>query len=575
MLAILLLFAGLVQSCRLDQPEPRGEVRVGMEAEPDQLNLLLARTSYAAQVGDHLFMSLLAFDATSLNLQPALAQSLPDRKIKKGKMELTFDIRPEAVWDDGNPVLANDVLFTIKAILHPSIPIPFYRSYLSGLESISTYVGHPKRLTFHFNAPYILGAAAVGTLPIYSEAHYDPQLSLASVRVEDLLNPVLADSLVNDNPMLQQFAEHFMQPGLSRDSGLVQGAGPYYLEKWKSGEYLKLHKKTNWWGTPFSDEASFFQAQPAQIHFQFLADDATSTSLLQSEVIDVLGGIEPSIFEQLRNDEQLKKRYQLYDPLFLSYYYIGMNTNNPKLADKRTRRALAHLINIERYIKNYMYGLATRTNGPIHPSKPYYHPDLQLINYNPDHAKYLFKEVGWVDSDADGVLDKTVNGTSIALRLTYKMPRSNEIARNIGILLQQAAKPMGIAIQLEVMDFKNLIQDYKKRDYELVFLRLGKLPTLDDLRPSWHTASNTPNGGNRVGFGDAVSDAVIDSIAVCFDEQKRQELYYRIQEMIYEAQPCIFLFCPRERIAIHRRFEAEPSILRPGYFPATFDLKNN
>ncbi len=558
--------------CQPERVVEVSKVVVGLDAEPDQLNLLLARTSYAAQVADHIFMSMLAFDPASLELEPALALHLPERSRRADEMTLAFEIRPEAVWDDGSPVLARDVLFTIKTILCPEIPVPYYRSYLSLLKDVQIDPANERRVLFKFKRPYILADAAVGLLPVYSARHYDSLDLLGNISVPQLLDTHLADSLAAEEPGLQRFARHFSDARYSQDGAFIQAAGPYRLAEWQRGQRIRLVKKAHWWGAALASKSSLFVANPDEIHYRFLADDATAVSLLQSGEIDVLGNIEPSIFNKLRADERLKKDYHFYDPLFLSYYYIGMYRRSPKLADKRVRRALAHLLNVERYIAQFMYGLAERTHGPIHPSKAYYHTHLEPLAYNPLHAKYLLEQAGWRDSDGNGILDRRIEGKQEELRLSYKLPRANEIGLQVGVLLQQAARSAGIEIRLEALEFNKLIEDYKKRDYELIFLRLGKLPALDDLRPSWHTSGDTPAGGNRVGFGSVASDALIDSILVNFDAAKRREQYFRIQEMIYEEQACIFLFCPRERIAIHRRFKAQASVLRPGYFPAQFEI---
>jgi peptide/nickel transport system substrate-binding protein len=87
----------------------------------------------------------------------------------------------------------------------------------------------------------------------------------------------------------------------------------------------------------------------------------------------------------------------------------------------------------------------------------------------------------------------------------------------------------------------------------------------------WHTGS----GDNRTGFGNAETDALIDEIIVTLDEEKRNELYKKLQKDIYDQQAWIYLFNPRTTVAIHNRFDAP--LLRdfPCYAARTFKLQED
>ena len=71
-----------------------------------------------------------------------------------------------------------------------------------------------------------------------------------------------------------------------------------------------------------------------------------------------------------------------------------------------------------------------------------------------------------------------------------------------------------------------------------------------------------------------IKNKIIDEIRVTLDPEVRKKLNFKIQEIIYEEQPCVFLFVPSELIAIHNRFEGtETSPMRPGYRDATFKVR--
>jgi peptide/nickel transport system substrate-binding protein len=160
------------------------------------------------------------------------------------------------------------------------------------------------------------------------------------------------------------------------------------------------------------------------------------------------------------------------------------------------------------------------------------------------------------------------------MTIDYKYNQGNMVRKSIGQLLKDEAERVGIEVSLSPVDFPTLISDADKRNFDMVALAWVKTPGLDDMKQIWHTSSDVEGGSNRLGFGNAASDAIIDEIRTTLDPDKRKDLYFKIQEMIYDEQPCVFLFVPRELIAIHNRFEGtETTSMRPGYREASFKLR--
>lgn len=571
----VLLFFG----CKKEIKENPGNwVTVCLPAEPDRLNPILSTGAYASQVESHLFLPLLQFDPKSLELSPCLAVARPEiREITEGKYKggfaYTFEIHKEAAWDDGRAVTAGDYIFTMKAILHPGVESPAFKAYFNFLKDIKTDPANPKKLTVYTNGPYILAEAALGNIEVYPEHFYDPEGVMKNYPVRMLVNEDSSAILVEKDTLLGRFADTFNSSEYSREKDLVRGCGAYQLEEWITGERIVLKRKKDWWGDKISDKYPLLKAFPEKIIYRPVVDGTTAVTLLKSRGLDAMGSIEAEAFVELTENDLVKQFYNLYTPPFLAYYYIGFNTNSPKLSDKNVRRAIAHLLDMDDVVGRLMHGLAQRVVGPIHPAKPYYHTGLQPVSLDIAKAKTLLSNAGWKDSDSDGWLDKMIDGAKVNLQLTYKYSIGNDIAQNIGLLLKENAQSAGIKIELIAKEFSELVEDTRKRDFDLYYMAWSNPPTLDDLRQTWHTQSDTPKGSNKVGFGNTATDSIIDAIRIEMDVKKRDELYLRIQEMIYEEQPYIFLFAPKERIAIHKRFEAETSALRPGYFENHFKLK--
>jgi peptide/nickel transport system substrate-binding protein len=552
-------------------------VDIRLVGEPERLNPLLTNRAYCKQIEWQLFMPLLQFDAVSLELYPVLAKSLPivedySKAAGNAGRSYTFEIREDARWDDGRPVTAADVVFSWKLQMHPEIGSKGMRSFLSFISGVEWPRATPRRITMYTNKAFNLAEAVIGTMPIYPKHIFDPGDDLSRYDLRIFFNKDSINTAVKLDSSLVDFANTFKAKGHPGNYEFIQGCGPYRISDWKTGERIILERKSDWWAEDMNERHQSFGNDPERLVYHFIQDDATLATMLRNGAIDVAGGIDPDIFADLKADEWMQAHYQFFTPLSLSYYFIAFNSTDPTLADRKTRRAIGHLLDIDKVIEVSMNGLAKRTAGPILPVKSYYANNQTLLNFDLVQAQKLLADAGWTDRDGDGILDKVIDGARKSLSLRYKYPVNNPIAEQVGLFLQSGARQGGVEIILVPLGFGKLIEDARSRDFELYFGQWSQLPGIDDLRNIWHTANDTPNGFNRSGFGDAKTDAIIDSINIVQDIPLRDRLYRSIQKIVYEEQPYIFLFAPTERIVIHKRIEASSFAHRPGYFEQTFKL---
>jgi peptide/nickel transport system substrate-binding protein len=577
-----------ISSCNRDQAEQQADentveyskentATVRLPAEPDKINPLITTSVYSRIVYEPIFLYLLQFDPQSLEIAPQLAKSRPQIEELTdgpfaGGVSYTFEILDEAVWDDGTPILAKDFEFTLKVLFNPLVNAAPVRAYLEFIRDIEIDADNPKKFTVYTNQKYIVGEAAIGNIPIYPIYVYDKEGLMSDYALSDLTDPDKSAELSEDEN-IKAFADIFNSAEYGREKGNVVGSGAYSFESWESGQRIVLKKKKNWWGDKLDNP--LLAAYPDQITYKIIPDQTTTVAAIKAQEIDVTAQIDAKDFTDMKDDEMVNKYFNLYSPTALQYYYIGMNTKDRtgKLSDKRVRRALAHLVDVDQLINDLFYGLAERTVGPIHPSKSYYNKDLKPIEYNVEKAQSLLAAAGWEDSDGNGVLDKEIDGEQVDLKISYITTSTSKFGRSLAEILTANFKKAGVELDVELLEFRQLIERLRSRDYEMNSGGWGQDPVPADLKQIWHTESDRPDGSNRVGFGNAESDALIDQIRVTLNEDERVDMYMRIQEVVYEEQPYIFLFSPRERIAIHKRFNTTVTSLRPGYIINDFQLK--
>lgn len=549
-----------------------------LSAEPEMLNPCIATKSIDRQVFNHIFSHLIHYDTRTLKASPMLAKSLPvGKEIMegdfKGLLSYDYEIHGEAVWDDGTPVTGHDVAFTVKAFLNPKVPAGNIRGVAAIIKDIKIDAANPKKFSV-IKDNYFLSDYIFTDIPTIPEAIYDPKGLLKDFTIPQLNDKTAATALAERNPKLQEFATDFLDEKYAREKGFVSGSGPYQLEEWLTGQRIVLKRKKNWWGTELSKKYPLLQAKPESIIFRIILDPVASATELKAGGADVMGVVPSEEFVDLKNSTEGQAKLNFHEPLALTIYFIGMNRNRPALADKRVRRALTHLVDVDQIIKDVMLGYGQRVNGIIHPSRPYHHSELKLIDFNVEKAKALLKEAGWADTNNNGIVDKVIDGELTELKLEYLTSTSSTVGKPIAELIKPLAKRAGIEIDVVIKDFTTVTKRTSKRDYDLVTGGSAFDPSIDDLYQRWHTDNDAPTSGNRFSFGDEESDKIIEEIRSRISDERRYALYKKFQEILYEDQPCIFLLAPSGRVAISKKFDYEPSVRKPAIFENEFGLRD-
>jgi len=554
-------------------------VRSGLQGEPDFLSPIISRTGNARSVYRHLFMSMAHIEPMAMEEVPKLAISLPEEKlITEGKYKdgytYTYEIRPEATWDDGTPITAADYVFTFKIIFNPHVKTG-WRSVLGFLKDIQIDPNNPKKFTATSDRCFILAENYLSTAEVYPAHIYDPNGWMKDISIDDFLDASKTDELTaNEN--LKKFAEAFSSPEYTRDPSKVSGAGPYKLENWTTDEQVIIQKKENWWGAKLAKSNPVFTANPDKIQYKIVPDFTSAATMLKAGELDVMAQFPVDIFKDLRDNELGQEKLNFLTPSVPVYYFLVFNTENDRLSDKRVRKALTHLVNLEEYINTSADGYAKRIVGPVHSAKPYYNKNNSLVPFDINAAKTLLDEAGWKDTNSDGVRDKIINGAREELEIGIDLSNRSVAGKAIVEVMKADAQKAGVKININSIDQKKVMKGVAKGDFDIASLGARLSPAqLDDLAVRFHTNSFPPDGGNYSRFGSSATDAILDRInSNCIDEAQRNKDYLAIQQAIYDEQPYIFLFSNTECIAVNKRFDNVKSTpMRPGYFENYFVAK--
>ena len=565
---LLFLFSIAVIASSCSYKRNPSEVRVWQLAGPGVINPVLAADADAYDVDNNIFEPLLNFDYKTLKLVPVLAQSLPEIKTDSaGRMFITYEIRKEAKWDNGTPVTAKDVEFTLKVTNNPAVNDAPLKTTYDLMSDVILYPDNPRKITIVFDKKYALALESTGTntfvLPEYA---YDSNKYMEGFTVKQLHN----DTSLAHDPKMLAFAKEFNSEKFTRDTSHISGSGPYRFAQWITGQYVVLKKKKNWWGDAHQGTNCFFDAYPDKLTYQVVNDQTSALVSLKAGNLDVMKAIKPQDFADLSKSEKFTANFNTFTPLMIAYTYLGINMMNPKFADVKTRQALAHLVDVQRIIKDVYYGYAQQVTCGISPMDSLdYNNDIKPYVYNTDSAKKLLAEAGWADSDGDGVLDKVIDGKKTDFTIEFLLNQGADSRKKVALIFQEEARKVGITVNLVQREFSVFQDLLKKHQFEMYTSGWVFQPGQQEFKQAFYSTSALNEGSNHEGFGDATSDALIDSIRVEFDENKRARMEKRLEVIIHDKCGYIFLIAPKALLAISKKFpNAYPSSNNPFYWEA-------
>lgn len=566
--AVLLVALFTHQACT-EEKAPRDVVVIHQLAEPQSLNPSNSRGAESTIIYYGIFQELLNIDFKTLEIVPVLAKARPSFTPVPNSdlMEMAFEIREVAKWDNGTPITAEDVAFSLKTIKVPQTDNGFKKPIFNYIKDIKIYADNPRKFAFIVE-PYMHAEAIMGDLHILPRYVYDADNILADYSIADLSDPNKAATFENDE-RLEAFAAAFNSPKFQRE--VVVGSGPYQLEEWIAKQRVILTKKADWWGSNIKDN-HWFDANPNRIIYEVIPDNTTAFAALKSGRVNTMYGIPADLYKEECLTDEFQSAFYTDAPYNFAYDYVGFNLADPKFKDDPvTRKAMAHLLDIQTLIEKELGGYGEPIASFSHPSKPdYLSKDVQPFQYDVELAKQLLAQAGWADTDQDGVLDRVIDGASVPLNIKIITNNENTRRKLMLEMFQEAARKVGVKVEIETPTWQNFRPYIEGKKFDMFALGLIASPLESDPKQSWHSES-IARGSNFVGYSNPDVDAAIDALRQEVDQEKRVPYYHIIHKNIHEDVPVIFTIALRERIAVSKQFNnVYFSGMKPNFWAAGF-----
>ncbi|NEM97453.1 ABC transporter substrate-binding protein [Pontibacter burrus] len=539
-----------------------------MAAEPHTLSPINFSDAAGMQINNLLFQSLLGPDLADGQLKPVLAKSMPHIEQKDAVTYITYEIREEARWANGTAVTSDDVAFTLKVLKAPLLQNEHIKPQVAFIRDLLPDKANNRKFTFvcdGFTPEMELLSGDFFILPAYL---YDPEQQLKNIPVA-----AFSDSLskLENNDYLKAYAARFNTPVYNNSGKILQGSAGYLLEEWIPGQSVMLRRKENWWGNNL--EISNLTANPERIIFHVIPDNTTAILSLKNQQLDVLSDIPALDFDELKQNQGVLKDYNLHTPDSYAAIYTGLNSRLPKFKDKRTRQAIAHLLDTENIIKVTQQSYATPTVGIVPPAvTEYYNTGLKPYKYDITKAKQLLEQAGWQQRSKGWY--KTIDGKEQQLTITAIYKAGNNVVETTALIFKDSAGKLGIPVQVEAQESGLFSQNSRNHTFELFFRPINGNPFAFNFKPILHTSYAALGGTNYTGFGNAATDKLLDDINKASDKKEKAALLKQLQVVMQDEATFLTLYYQKERIAIHNRFQnTKVSGLQPTYDVSAFMLK--
>jgi peptide/nickel transport system substrate-binding protein len=460
-------------------------VRMHITKDPASMSLI-GKTDLNAEIfAMRLTDALVQYD-DKLILQPLLAESW---QLSEEDKTITFTLRENVRWHDGQPVTAADVLFTINKLREPETENRTWAPDLRDLTSLEAPDERTVVATYSVMKADALEAWRTPILP----AHIAGQDT-------DLFNG--------------EFVRHPI------------GCGPFKFVHYIRGQEIVMQANDDYWGG---------RPEIDRLEIKIFADQQTAYQALMTGDLHIMV-MSSNLWEQARESDQAD-RFELTSFKRYSAWALGWNqVNNPFFGDVNVRKAMVLALDRESFITNVASGMAHIGATTFPPSSNWASPEVAPYGFDPDKARDLLTAAGWVDNDGDGVREK--DGQRLAFTLLVPIS-SQQLTRWMAEWQQQSWRDVGAEVTINQLEWQAFRERRKERNFHVVGQTFHF--TNPDMYVLYHS-SEMENGYNFWSNDHPEIDRLLDSVRYTLDAEQRLKEMHQLQRLLHEQEPVTALF---------------------------------
>lgn len=462
---------------------PPGVLIVAQIAEPKSLDPHAVTAVNDFRILMNVYDGLVRYKDGTLEIEPGLAESWT---INEEGTVYTFTLREGVEFHDGTALDAEAVKFNFERMLdegHPfhdtgPFPLSFFFSAVDTVEAPD-----PRTVVFRLKEPYA---------PFLSNLAYPTGLIVSPAAVEEHAKDF------GRNPV---------------------GTGPFRFVEWQSNSRVVVEANPDYWGGAPKLEAVVFRP---------ITDANTRVAEMMSGGIDMMVEVPPDNLASFAEDET----YTVHEQAGPHLWFLILNAKQGPMADKRVRQAVNYAIDKKALVDNVLQGTAEVAAGPTPPAFAWaYNEELKPYPHDPEKARQLLAEAG-----ADGA------------ELTFYVTEGGSGMLSpvaMGSAIQADLAEVGLKVKIETYEWNTFLGKVNpglegKADMAEMAWMTNDPDTLPYL--ALRTDAFPDKGGFNSGYySNPQVDELLEEARREVDQEKRAELYMRMQEIVHEDAPWAFI----------------------------------
>ena len=519
----------LIAKCEPGQPG--GSFVIASAASPNTFNPLFSTSSASDGIARLIFGSLVHLDMVTQEPGPGLAESW---SVAADQKTWTFKLRQGVRWSDGQPLTADDVVFTWNDIMYNPefnrITFDLFRIggrnfAVSKEDDVTVRVVTPEVF-----APFIEFFGSVPILPKH----------ILEGAVKEKVFPIAY--------------------GIKTRPDRIVGCGPYRMKEFRLGQFTLLERNPEYWVVdrqgrrlPYFDEVKVIDSRSPAAEAGLFLDG-------KSDVFETVRAENSGQFKQA----SAGGRFQLVE-LGVSaerdFLWFNQNTgtnaagnpivNPAKLQwfrNKKFRQAISCAIDRERIVREVYGGRAQAIYGFISMENPKWNdPNIPRYSFDLARARALLGEIGIQGRKGDGVMVDT-GGTPV--EIVFCSNTGNPLRAKAALMIQEDLGKIGLKVVHLPVDFRSLLVRINMTfDYEGALMGLGggggdPASQINVLRSSeemhqWFPFQKTPSTD-----WEARIDLLMDAQMRTLDFTQRKKDFDEVQGILAEELPMIYTVSP-------------------------------
>jgi peptide/nickel transport system substrate-binding protein len=506
-----------------------GRVVLSLRAEPKTLNPLTAADAPSREVIGIMQADLIHINRATQLTEPALAKSW---KVSPDGLQYTLTLRKGLRFSDGQPLEADDVLFTMHVYLDENVHATQRDLLIVGGKPIAVRKIDAWTLVFQLAKPYGAGERLFDGLTI--------------------LPKHLLEKPYQEGKLPQAGS-------LSTAASLWAGAGPFRLKEYVPGQKLTVERNPYYWKSDTKGNALPYLDE---IVFLFVSSADAQVLRFQSGETDIISRLGAENFSALSRQQRAFTMIDAGPGLEYNFLFFNLNElgekASPDMARKskwfhelKFRQAVSSAIDREAIVRLIYLGHGAPLWGPVTPGNPrWFNRDIPRPARSLERARSLLKDAGFSLTKGPSGEEQLLDPEGKPVEFSILTSSSNADRTKMATLIQDDLKQLGMRVQVVPLEFRSLVDRVtQSKDFDSCILGIASFDAdaNSDLnvwlssggQHLWHPSQTHPATA-----WEAEIDKLMEQQLATPSYEQRKILYDRVQELLSEQQPMIFLASP-------------------------------